>query len=755
MLRDPIGSILKAYFHSYRLESGNNLKSQLIASLSLLMVCVPMTADPAVPGPAPPTATGQTVDTIQGARVPDPYRWLESGGDAAVKTWSDRQNAYARAYLDALAIHRDIQEKLGALVKASSPSYSGLQGRGQHVFASYNDPKYQQPMVVMLNAAADPQSRQTVIDPNVIDPSGHTAIDWYTVSADGSKVAASISKNGSEDGTLHVFDAASGKEIESPIPRVQYPTGGGSLAWSADGHGFWYTRYPGSDAPATEQHFNLQVYFHKLGTPASGDALVLGKRDGLERISEVFLDNRFGLPFVVAMVERGDGNAWSMYVIQPGKAPLRLSSYSDDIVYAAMGPDGGIYGISRHRSSNGDVIRLGAPFATGGLTSAPVIVASSDAAIVSGGAEAGNPDLSFNKDRLFVRYISGGPNSVRVFDFHGKDHGMLPLPQIAGNSEIESLHNGDVLFDVTSYLRPRYYALWHAQDGSVTETGLHNSAPYSYDGYEVTREFAVSKDGTKVPVMIIHKSGTRLDGTNPTLLYGYGGFGINSVPQFLSAAVKIWLDAGGIYCDAVIRGGAEYGERWHQDGKLTRKQNVFDDFYAIGQHLIDRKYTSSAKLALMGGSNGGLLMGAEITQHPQLARAVVARAGIYDMLRNELDPNGAFNVVEFGSVKDQEQFKALYAYSPYHHVTPGTRYPAVLLMTGANDGRVDTMQSRKFAAALQGATSSGLPVLLRTDATAGHGMGSSLDARIAQQADYLSFLFDQLAVSSATRAGAL
>ena len=242
---------------------------------------------------------------------------------------------------------------------------------------------------------------------------------------------------------------------------------------------------------------------------------------------------------------------------------------------------------------------------------------------------------------------------------------------------------------------------------------------------------------------IIRRKGTKLDGTNPTLLYGYGGYGLSETPFFLGANWRLWLDAGGVYADANIRGGSEYGERWHKEGMLLAKQNVFDDFAAVAQYLIDQGYTSHKRLALFGGSNGGLLMGAEITQHPDLARTYISTVGLYDMLRwgNE---NGAFNETEYGSVRDPAQFKVLYGYSPYHHVVSGTSYPAVLLMTGATDGRVNPMHSRKFAAALQAATNSGLPVLLRTSATSGHGIGSSLDERIAQRTDMLTYLFDQL-----------
>jgi len=255
--------------------------------------------------------------------------------------------------------------------------------------------------------------------------------------------------------------------------------------------------------------------------------------------------------------------------------------------------------------------------------------------------------------------------------------------------------------------------------------------------------FFPSKDGTKVPMFITHKKGITLDGNNPTLLYGYGGFDISLTPSFAVSRVA-WMEMGGVYAVANLRGGGEYGDAWHRAGNLTRKQNVFDDFAACAKYLVDHKYTNPSKLAIRGGSNGGLLMGAMITQHPELARAVISAVGIYDMIRVELDPNGSFNVTEFGTAKDPDHFKALYAYSPYHHVVKGTAYPAVLMLTGATDGRVNPLHSRKFAAALQAANSSNHPILLRTNKTSGHGIGSSLDERIAEQTDELSFLYDQL-----------
>ena len=321
---------------------------------------------------------------------------------------------------------------------------------------------------------------------------------------------------------------------------------------------------------------------------------------------------------------------------------------------------------------------------------------------------------------------------------------------VAAVNEVAPLPNGDILYSVATYLEPTYFARWTAATGATARTGLAMTSPVSFTDASVMRVFATSKDGTRVPLNIVAKKGTKLDGSNPVLLYGYGGYGVNMTPGFLGAFRRVWLDAGGVYVIANIRGGGEYGDDWHRGGMLTNKQNVFDDFDAAGETLIKLGYTSHAKLALMGGSNGGLLMGATLTQHPGLGSAVISAVGIYDMMRVELDPNGAFNITEFGTVKDPAQFKALYAYSPLHNVRPGTAYPAVLMLTGANDGRVNPLNSRKFAATLQAAQSAAdRPILLRTSKTSGHGIGSSLDERIFEQTDELMFLFDQLGLNAA------
>jgi prolyl oligopeptidase len=357
--------------------------------------------------------------------------------------------------------------------------------------------------------------------------------------------------------------------------------------------------------------------------------------------------------------------------------------------------------------------------------------------------------LTLTTNRMYVTYVNGGPSELRVFDHSGLSRGTVPLPDVTAIGDVAPLPSEEVLIGVDSFTRPSYITRYQPLHGLVTDTKLMTTSPANFDDAEVVRAFAIAKDGTHIPMTIIRRWGTPQNGTAPTLLTGYGGYGIVVAPQFIGAEGRVWLDHGGVYVIANIRGGGEYGEAWHHAGMLTHKQTVFDDFATVAQYLIDQHYTSPAHLAFEGGSNGGLLMGAMITQHPDLARAVVSYVGIYDMLRVELDPNGAFNTTEFGTVTDPEQFKALYGYSPYHHVVDHTAYPAVLMLAGENDGRVNPMQSRKMIARLQAASSSARPILLQIRADAGHGIGSARDVVIDQKTDALVFLFAQLGAEPA------
>ena len=696
------------------------------------------------PSEPPPTPAGETLDTYHGVPVADPYRWLEDSADRKVKQWSRAQNKRARDYLDALPYRKPMFERFMRQASATSSAFSNLRAVGEQVFALYTQPPKQQPMIAVLGRALDPVAMQVIVDPNALDPKGTTAIDWFVPSPDGKRLAVSMSLNGSEDGSLHVFDVATRKEVEPVIPRVQYPTAGGSLAWRADSKGFWYTRFPGPDRPAAEQHFFQQVYFHKLGDAPDKDTYVLGK--DFPRIAEVFLDDR-DAHWVMAAVANGDGGEFAHYLIDPAGRVTQITQFADKVVAGTIGPDGSIYLVSRNGAPRGKLLKLAANDPI--LAHATVFVPESDIVMQSGGEFGGWPVVATSRN-IYVRGIAGGPSRVAIYDLAGHAKGVLPLPDPGAVSELEPIGADTVVYQVETFLRPRYFSLYDEQSGQARDTKLIQTSPVKFAGAQVVREFATSKDGTRIPLNIIRRKDTKLNGANPVVLIGYGGYGSVEAPRFLGPTAQLWLDAGGVYVTTNLRGGSEYGEAWHQQGALTHKQNVFDDFFAAGQYLIAQKYTSPEHLGILGASNGGLLMGAELTQHPQTFRAVASLVGIYDMLRVERDPNGAFNTTEFGTTANPDQFKALLAYSPYHHVEKGARYPAVFMATGENDGRVNPMHSRKMIARLQAASASGQPILLTIDSQSGHGVGSALSARMNQFADFMSFLFDQLGMTYPT-----
>jgi prolyl oligopeptidase len=684
---------------------------------------------------ASPETPKKPVSTkYQDVTVQDPYQWLEQDNDPQVKAWSDAQNQRTRRYLDRLPDRAATEKQLTEWYAKTSPSYSSLVSRPGILFAMKFQPPKQQQLLVTLTSADDLKSEKVILDPNVLDAKGTTAIDWFVPSLDGKYVAVSLSKGGSEDGTLHFYETASGKALPDTIAHVQYPTAGGSAAWNADGTGVYYTRFPRKgERPDADLNFYQQVYFHKIGTPDSEDTYSIGK--DFPRIAEIALEAARDGKYVLATVANGDGGDFAHYLLAPDGTWKQITQFSDEIKIAGLGRDNALYLVSRAGAPRGKILRL--PLDVPELKNAAEIVAAGDAVIER---------IVPTSDALFVGDLLGGPSQIRRCDLNGKNETIIPLPQISAVQEMLALEDGSLLFRDMSYTEPAAWFNCPNQKTEPVKTALRSTSPVSFADIEVRREFATSKDGTKVPLNILLRKDTKRNGQNPTLLYGYGGYGISMSPNF-DFARRLWFDRGGIYVVANIRGGGEFGEGWHKAGNLTKKQNVFDDFAAAAEYLIKENYTRPEKLAIMGGSNGGLLMGAMITQHPDLFRAAVSSVGIYDMLRVELAPNGAFNVTEFGTVKDPEQFKALYAYSPYHHVVDGTKYPSVLMMTGANDGRVAPYHSRKMTARLLAANKSENRILLRTSSSAGHGIGTALSERIKQLADIYAFLFAQLGMT--------
>jgi len=691
-------------------------------------------------GGPPPTTKRPVVDTYHGVAVTDEYRWLETALDPAVSSWSDQQNAYARSVLDDLPHVDEIRARVTEILAAETVSYNAVVHAGGRLFAIKRQPPKQQPFLVVMRTPDAAATARVLVDPNTLDPTGGTAIDWFVPSPDGVLVAVSLSKGGSESGDLHLFETTTGHHVHEEIPRVNGGTAGGDIAWMPDGSGFFYTRYPrGDERPPADHDFYQQVYFHKLTTPTEQDRYEIGK--DFPRIAEIQLemDRRTGR--LLATVQDGDGGEFAHFLRMPDGTWQQFSRFGDRTIQATFGPNDDLFILSRDNAPRGKILRVTVP--TLDVRTAQTVVPEGKDTIVSSFME--KPSMLVTDSRLYVNYQLGGPSEIRVFDHSGKS---LAAPQqlaVSSAGELTPLSGDDIMFENSSYIDPPAWYRFSAEGGRTQKTSLATESPVDFSDVKVVREFATSKDGTKVPVNIILPKSARLDGSNPCVVNGYGGYGVSLTPGF-RASRRIFLDQGVIYVVANLRGGGEYGEDWHQQGNLTRKQNVFDDFAAVLQHMIERKYTSSDKLAIIGGSNGGLLMGALMVQHPKLVKAVVSYVGIYDMLRVELSPNGAFNIPEFGTVKDPQQFKALYAYSPYYNVKDGTAYSPVLFLTGANDPRVDPMQSRKMTARLQAAQGPSGTVLLRTSDDSGHGIGTPLAEQIKESVDVHAFLFAQLGV---------
>jgi prolyl oligopeptidase len=715
----------------------------------ILALPVLLAAAGEVPGP-PPTRRAPVEDRYHGVTVVDDYRWLEDAKSPEVSAWVEAQNRNTRAVLDALPGLDTLRRRVREIRAIEVPRFGRLKAAGGRLFALRFRPPQQQPVLVVLPSADRPGEARVLVDVNALDASGGTSMDWYVPSHDGRRIAISLAKGGSERGDLHVYDVETARPLDDVIPRVNYGTAGGSLAWDATGEGFYYTRYPRpGERPEADMDFHVQVYHHRLGTPESSDRYEIGR--DFPRIAEIELRATPDGRYVLANVQKGDGGEFEQHLRREDGSWTRLSRFEDRILEVVFDPERErLMLLSRMDAPRGRLLTLGLR-PSGPLGPPEPFVSEGESVLEPSFLWGASSNVVPTGKLLYLVEQAGGTQRVRILDGSGKPLGTVPLPEASAVYQVLPEPGRDaVLLQSGSWTEPTaWYRFEPGEDataGRIAKTALSVEFPISLRDATVSREWAVSKDGTRVPLTVIAPRGAPRAGTKPALLTGYGGYGASMVPGF-DPGLRIWLDHGGVFAVANLRGGGEFGQAWHEAGRLLKKQNVFDDFIACAEQLVKAGYTSPRRLAIEGGSNGGLLMGAVLTQRPELFRAVVSHVGIYDMLRVELAPNGAFNVPEFGTVKDPDQFRALLAYSPYHHVKDGTAYPPVLLPTGANDPRVDPMQSRKMAARLQTAMGGRSLVLLRTSASSGHGIGTGLDERIALEADVWAFLFAQLGVA--------
>ncbi|PTR32624.1 prolyl oligopeptidase [Luteibacter sp. OK325] len=693
------------------------LVPRLLAA-SLLVACG---AHAATPSP-PPTPKHVVAETLAGQPVNDPYRWLENPDAADVKKWIDAQNAYTESTIGAMPLGKTLSARIRELAITSTTRSSPTLAGGT-LFYFENTPPQPQPVLV-AKAWPDGPTR-TLVDLNQGD--GNTAITEYWPSPSGRYLAYGTAEGGSELTTIHILDTATAKPFGDVLPLAGGGTTPQALAWDADEKGVTYARFEAPKAGQALREFDAVLAHHTLGEPATKDRTVFGK--GYSHVAEYILLEGSAGKSVALLANEGDGGPAEVY-LREGKGNFARVLGHDADVRSAAWVGNRLFVVSFAGAPRGKIVAV----AAGGKTS-PVL---------DQGEGAIQRVTPLGDGFLVVR--SAGPDWwADQYDAKAGFVRRVPLPATGvaiGGIASESGQN-KALIAYAGWTTPTHWAEYDGASGSL-KTIFEVKPAADYSKVRVTRVDGVSKDGSKVPVTVISMDGITPNGKRPTILYSYGGFGIPVTPGFVGANLA-WLERGGVLAYANIRGGNEFGEAWHEQGQKLHKQNVFDDFYAAAQAMVSSNWTDTKHLGILGGSNGGLLMGAALTQHPEQYRAVVGAVGIYDVPRHETAfANGPYNVSEYGTVKDDAQAKATLAWSPLHNVKKGTAYPAVLLTTGANDPRVAPWQSRKFAASLQDATTSGQPVLLLTRMNAGHGIGAPFSQRVGNAALSMTFFATEL-----------
>jgi prolyl oligopeptidase len=698
----------------------------------------------AAPGAPPKAQAKPIVDIYHGTKVVDNYRWLEDGNSPETQKWVTDEMAYTRALLDPLPGRDAIHKRLTELLSIGSITAPVIAGK--HYFYTKREGMQNQPVLYIRDGLNGPD--RVLVDANQLAADGTIALDWFQPSDNGKYVAYGTSQSGSEMSTLHIVETKSGTILPDTIERTR----AASIAWLHDNSGFYYTRYPKKgDVPAGQEMYNRHVFFHELGTDPETDDLIFGEGRDSEDWPSVFLSNDGR--WLLIHVSQGWTKSELFLMDTQGKNPPSRLTTGKDFNYGAEVFDGKVYIVTNEEAPR---YRLFVTDAGNFDREAwKEIIPQTDAVLQS---------VSVYGGKLFVQYEQNATSQLMLFDLDGKKISDISLPAIGTVFGHGGRWNRDeVFYGFHSFtVPPSVYRL--DLKGAKFVSGKNSydlidlwskvDAP-SIDpsAYEVAQEWYKSKDGTRVPMFIVHKKGLEKNGKNPTLLTAYGGFNISLTPSF-SRTAYLWMEHGGIFAVANLRGGAEFGEDWHRAGMLDKKQNVFDDMIAAAEHLIFEKYTDKNHLAIQGGSNGGLLMGAMMTQRPDLFRAVVCQVPLLDMLRYQNFQIAKLWIPEYGTAENAEQFKWLYAYSPYQHVKAGVEYPAILFMTGDFDTRVDPIHAKKMAALMQAEAKNGSsktrPILLRIESKAGHGAGKPVTKQIEEFTDVYSFLFSQLGVKESS-----
>jgi len=694
----------------------------------------------------PKTKSETVVDNYHGQQIADPYRWLEDAAAPETQQFVAAQNAYTQSVLEKVPGREKLRQRIEQLLtigRVASPRIGG-----ENYFYERRDGRQNQAVVYVRQGGQGKnlhKDDRALIDVNALAPDGTIALDWWYPSEDGRYVAFGTSPNGSELSTLQVIETATGKLLPEKIDRTR----AASLAWLPDSSGFYYTRYPRpGDVPAGEEMYNRRVFFHRLSSASNAhgaqDPLIF-PADGIELAPQHWPNVSISNDGRWLLVDVNEG--WTKTELYLKDLSLKDHSASQsrfqrittdkNFLYHGEMLDGQLYITSNEDAPRFRVFKVAC--AAPERSNWQEIIPESDAVIEGRAAIIAR--------RLFVHSIKNASSQLSLFDLNGRLEANVAMPALGSLFDLGGNWNSNSgFFGFVSYAIPP--TVFEVSLSGQTAEWARMESGIDAARYQVEQLWFNSKDGTRVPMFAVSKKGLLKNGCSPTLLSGYGGFNAGRTPVFNRNAMLLLLDQGGVYADVQLRGGNEFGEDWHRGGMLEKKQNVFDDFIAAAEHLIAEKYTDAEHLAIQGGSNGGLLVGAALTQRPDLFRAVVCQVPLLDMLRYQNFQIAKLWIPEYGSSDDPEQFKYLYAYSPYHQVKAGMQYPAVLFMTAESDTRVDPMHAVKMAALLQAEAANGpeRPILLRVDAKAGHGVGKPIMKLVDDAVDVWSFLFWQLGV---------
>ncbi len=669
--------------------------------------------------PYPDNKPGLASDTFFGTEVKDPYRWLENEKDPAVKAWMTEQDALARSELKALPERDAIAARLKELMYVddlSAPAH-----RGGLYFFTRRSATQEKAIVYVKEGKAGVE--RVLLDPNAWSADGSSSLGGWRVSRDGKKLAYTVHERNKDEATLHVLDVSTGAESKiDQITGAKYA----SAAWTKNADGFYYTWLPTDPAiPIAELPGYAEVRFHKLGTEPSTDEVIHAKTGNPSQFLEVDISED-GSTLFIAIQQGWSGNELYFKDLRhPGPfVPLATGFKAH---YSAIAHQGALYVSTDESASNWKMLKAD--------PEKPERSAWRE--ILPENPSATLDHVSVMGGRLALSYLSQAASRLEIRDLEGKLERVVPLPGIGTAYMASGRENEDeAYFGFQSFTTP-YQVFELSMHSGKSSLYSEVKVPIDKQRFVVEQVTYKSKDQTPVTLFIVRAKDLQKNGENRTLLYGYGGFQVSMTPGF-AASIYPWLERGGVYAVANLRGGSEYGERWHQDGMLDKKQNVFDDFAAAAEFLIQNKYTSAEHLVISGASNGGLLTGASMVQHPELFAAVLCGVPLLDMVRYEKFGSGRTWSSEYGSVEKEPDFRTLFGYSPYHHVAPGTKYPALLMLSADSDDRVDPMHARKFSAAIQDASTGG-PVLLRIEKNSGHGGADLRRAEVEKSADRLAF----------------